>query len=150
LSEGEEAMQTVRINDKISVAKQPEIEAFAELAADGFKAVINNRPDGEDAQQPGSAAEKQAAADAGLAYTHIPVTGATITEADIRTFQAALANTDGPVLAHCKGGTRSLTLWVLGEVLDGRMRADEVRTFGEKRGFDLRGAEAWLAQHGGR
>jgi uncharacterized protein (TIGR01244 family) len=143
-------MQTVRINDKISVARQPEIEAFAELAADGFKAVINNRPDGEDAQQPGSAAEKQAAADAGLAYAHIPVTGATITEADIRAFQAALANTDGPVLAHCKGGTRSLTLWVLGEVLDGRIRADEVRAFGEQRGFDLRGAEAWLAQHGGR
>jgi hypothetical protein len=39
---------------------------------------------------------------------------------------------------------------VLGEVLDGRMRADEVRTFGEQRGFDLRGAEAWLAQHGRR
>ena len=140
-------MQTVRINDKISGAKQPEVEAFTELAADGFKAVINNRPDGEDAQQPGSAAEKQAAATAGMAYAHIPVTGATITEADVRAFQAALADADGPVLAHCKGGTRSLTLWVLGEVLDGRMRADEIRAFGEQRGFDLRGAEAWLARH---
>jgi hypothetical protein len=39
---------------------------------------------------------------------------------------------------------------VLGEVLDGRMRADEVRAFGEQRGLDLRGAEAWLAQRGGR
>ena len=29
----------------------------------------------------------------------------------------------GPVFAHCKGGTRALVLYTLGEVLDGRMKA---------------------------
>jgi uncharacterized protein (TIGR01244 family) len=145
-------MDSVRVNEKLAVSKQPELASFSKFAADGFKGIVNNRPDGEDAAQPGSAAEKAAADKAGLAYAHVPVTSAAITEADVRSFQKALAAVDGPVLAHCKGGTRSLTLWVLGEVLDGRMRADQVRAFGEQRGFDLRGAEAWLAQRaaGGR
>lgn len=142
-------MHPVRINDKISVASQPELGAFRQFAADGFKGLVNNRPDGEEAQQPGTAAEERAAGAAGLAYAHIPVTGASITEADVRAFQAVLARIDGPVLAHCKGGTRSLALWVIGEVLDGCMRADEVCAFGERHGFDLRGAEAWLARHAG-
>lgn len=138
-------MDPVRINEKLAVSKQPELASFSKFAADGFKGIVNNRPDGEDAAQPGSAAEKAAADKASLAYAHVPVTSAAITEADVRSFQKALAAVDGPVLAHCKGGTRSLTLWVLGEVLDGRMRTDQVRAFGKQRGFDLRGAEAWLA-----
>lgn len=139
-------MDSVRVNEKLAVSKQPELTSFSKFATDGFKGIVNNRPDGEDAAQPGSAAEKAAADKAGLAYAHVPVSSATITEIDVISFQKALAAVDGPVLAHCKGGTRSLTLWVLGEVLDGRMRAEQVRAFGEQRGFDLRGAETWLAQ----
>lgn len=141
-------MQPVKITDKLSVASQPAIEEFDGLAKAGFKSIINNRPDGEDQLQPGSAAEQRAAAAAELGYTHIPVTGATITDADVQRFQAAVEAADGPVLAHCKGGTRSLSLFVLGEVLAGRMKADEVRAFGARHGFDLAGAEAWLKRNG--
>ncbi len=52
-----------------------------------------------------------------------------------------------PVLAHCRGGTRSLTLHVLGEVLDGRMRWEDVLAYGADLGFDLTGASTWLNQH---
>lgn len=142
-------MRTAKITDKLTVAAQPSLTAFAALPQAGFAAVINNRPDGEDAAQPGTAAEAAAAQGAGLGYTHIPVTGPTITEADVRTFQAALASADGPVLAHCKGGTRALTLYVIGEVLDGRMAIQDVRGFGETHGFDLAGAEAWLRRREG-
>lgn len=141
-------MRMVRITDKLSVAAQPLLTAFAALPQAGFAAVINNRPDGEDAEQPGTVAEAAAAQGAGLGYTHIPVTGPTITEADVRRFQETIAASDGAVLAHCKGGTRALTLHVIGEVLDGRMAIHEVRSFGETHGFDLAGAEAWLRRHG--
>jgi uncharacterized protein (TIGR01244 family) len=141
-------MRVVKITDKLSVAKQPAVEEFGEIAGAGFSALINNRPDGEDQLQPGSAAEAKAASAAGLAYTHIPVTGATITAADVHKFHEAVEAADGPVLAHCKGGTRSLSLFVIGEVLAGRMRADEVRPFGARHGFDLAGAEAWLRSNG--
>lgn len=141
-------MHVVKITDKLSVAKQPGVEEFGALAKAGFKALINNRPDGEDQLQPGSAGEARAAEAAGLAYTHIPVTGATITGADVEKFRATVEAADGPVLAHCKGGTRSLSLFVIGEVVAGHMRADEVKAFGARHGFDLAGAEAWLTYNG--
>jgi uncharacterized protein (TIGR01244 family) len=141
-------MQPTRITDQLAVSKQPERADFAELAGQGFKAVINNRPDGEDAAQPGSAAEQQAAEQAGMDYIHIPVSLDAITEGDVRRFQSALADASGPVFAHCKTGTRSLTLWSIGEVLDGRMQRGDVIAFGQAHGYDLKAADAWLAHHG--
>jgi uncharacterized protein (TIGR01244 family) len=138
----------VQINDKIAIAGQLALADFPGVAAVGFKAVVNNRPDGEEATQPTSAEEAAAAAAAGLAYAHIPVTGASISEQDVRDLQAVLAQTDGPVLVHCRSGTRSLTLYAIGEVLDGRMDRNAVIPFGADIGIDLRGADAWLARHG--
>jgi uncharacterized protein (TIGR01244 family) len=138
----------VKINDKISIAGQLALEDFPGVAQLGFKAVVNNRPDGEEATQPTSAEEAAAAAAAGLAYAHIPVTGASIREQDVRDLQGVLAKTDGPVLVHCRSGTRSLTLYAIGEVLDGRMDRNAVIPFGADIGIDLRGADAWLARHG--
>lgn len=143
-------MTTAKISETLTVAGQPELQAFSGLASDGFAALVNLRPDGEDAGQPGHAAEKAAAETAGLAYRFVPVTGATVTTADIRAFQQAMREAGGRVFAHCKGGTRALTLHVLGEVLDGRMKRDEVEAFGRSRGFDLSGAVRWLEREAGR
>ncbi|SCB56180.1 TIGR01244 family protein [Rhizobium aethiopicum] len=137
-------MMPVRVNERISVAGQPDPADFADFATQGFAAVINARPEGEEPGQPGNAAEKMSAAAAGLSYSFVPVKGNEITEADIRAFQAAMAEAKGPVVAHCKSGTRALTLYALGEVLDGRMKATDVQTFGEGLGFDLAGACRWL------
>ncbi|EKS30401.1 bifunctional sulfur transferase/dioxygenase Blh [Afipia felis] len=138
-------MSAVKITDRLTVASQPEIGAISDLAKD-YAALINLRPDGEEPHQPGNDTERDAAANANLGYAFVPVTGSTITEADIRAFQQAVNAADGPVYAHCKGGTRVMTLYVLGEVLDGRMRREDVEAFGKTRGFDLAGAERWLAR----
>ncbi|WEK48768.1 MAG: TIGR01244 family sulfur transferase [Candidatus Kaistia colombiensis] len=138
----------IKINDKLSVAGQIALEDFAVLAGLGFKAVINNRPEGEEPTQPASAEEAAAAADAGLFYAHIPVTGPSIREQDVRALQAVLAKSDGPVLAHCRSGTRSLTLFAIGEVLDGRLKREDLPAFGAEHGIDMRGADAWLARQG--
>ncbi|PSJ52138.1 bifunctional sulfur transferase/dioxygenase Blh [Pseudaminobacter soli (ex Li et al. 2025)] len=140
-------MQTVKITDRLSVVAQPQLSDISDLAHAGFSALVNARPDQEEAVQPGTTAERRAASDAGLGYSYIPVTGATITEADIRAFQSAVANSGGPVIAHCKSGTRALALHALGEVLDGRMKADDVLAFGKQHGFDLSMAANWLARN---
>ncbi|MCA2376611.1 MAG: bifunctional sulfur transferase/dioxygenase Blh [Agrobacterium sp.] len=137
-------MSAVKINERLTVAGQPEIADFPSLSAQGYKSIINARPDDEDVGQPGNMREKSAAGTAGLTYNFIPVTGPTMTEADIRAFQQAMAAADGPVFAHCKGGTRALTLYVLGEALDARMQQSEIETFGRTHGFDLSGAVRWL------
>jgi len=141
------SVQIARISDRLSIAGQPDTGDFADFAEQGFRALVNVRPDREEPGQPGTCAEQRAAENAGLAYGFIPVTGPTITEADIRAFQCAVANAEGPVLAHCKSGTRALALHVLGEVLDGRMTAEDVLPFGRERGFDLSSAAGWLARY---
>lgn len=137
-------MQPIKISDTLAVGGQPTAADFSTLASQGFKAVINDRPDAEDMAQPGSAAEKKAAEEAGMAYVFIPVTGPAITDADVSAFQKAIRQSPGPVFAHCRTGLRTLTLHALGEVLDGRMKADDVLDFGSRIGFDLAGAKAWL------
>lgn len=141
-------MKPIVVDENLSIAGQPSKAQFAEIARAGFAAVINARPDGEEESQPGSAAEAAAAREVGLGYAHVPVTLKDIRESDVRAFQAALAAAGGPVLAHCKSGARALTLFALGEVLDGRMRADELPRFGQAHGHDLAAAAAWLAARG--
>src|SRR5690606_14207102 len=123
-------MTITRINDRLSVMPQPDPEEFNVLMASDFKAIINVRPDGEEAGQPGTKAEEKAAEYVGLSYSFIPVTVATITEADVRPFQGALEASEAPVVAHCKSGTRALLLYVIGEVLDNRMKVEDVHSFG--------------------
>jgi uncharacterized protein (TIGR01244 family) len=140
-------MRLTRIDDTLSVASQPTLAEIEALKDAGVTALINNRPDGEEPGLPGTAAEAAAAQAAGLAYHHLPVTGPTLGRAAIDAFRAAVAAAPGPVVAHCRSGTRSLTLHVLGAVLDGRLRRDEVLAFGTRHGFDLTGAVAWLDAH---
>lgn len=114
-------MSAIKISEKLSVSPQPSVDVIRSLRSLGFTTLINNRPDAEDALQPGTDAEKQAGEHCGLSYSFVPVTLGTITEADVRSFQKALDDSGGPVFAHCKSGTRSLSLYLIGEVLDGRM-----------------------------
>ncbi len=137
-------MNAVKISDVLTVAGQPGQNDILTLGRQGFSTIINARPDAEDAGQLGDAGERETAKAAGIAYHFLPVTRPTITEADVRAFQAAIVAADGPVFAHCKGGTRVLALHAIGEVLDGRMKANEVEAFGRNHGFDLSGATKWL------
>lgn len=139
-------MPVTKISEKLSVSTQPSIEDIERLHSQGFTTFINNRPDGEDTAQPGTDMEAQAADQGGLTYIHIPVTLKTITDADVGAFQDAMRQSDGPVLAHCKGGTRSLSLYVIGEVLDGRMETADIVTFGHQHGFDTSAAQAWFVR----
>ena len=138
-------MHTIKISPKLTVAAQPQLADFRAIAQDGFVLLINNRPDNEDPTQPGTVAEAEAARDAGLAYLHLPIGGAPLTEANVRAFHAAIESAAGPVLAHCRSGTRSLNVWLIGEVLEGRMTTEEVMALGRQVGIDMGGAEAWLS-----
>lgn len=140
-------MSLTPITEKLWVSPQPDVDDFEQYRAQGFTTLVNARPDGEDADQPGNKAEKDAARRAGMKYVFIPVTAASITEADVRAFQDAVADGDGKVLAHCKSGTRALLLHVIGEVLDGRMDRNGVAEFGRIHGFDLPAADKWLSRH---
>lgn len=127
-----------RVTDQISVAPQISPADMAEAARQGFKLVINNRPDGEDPAQPTSAEMQAAAEAAGLAYAHIPVRGGP-TPDQVAAQQELLAEAPGPVLAFCRSGTRSIVTWSLGEAVSGARSRDELIALGAAAGYDLSG-----------
>ncbi|MDO1581728.1 bifunctional sulfur transferase/dioxygenase Blh [Rhizobium oryzicola] len=136
-------MKMTRINDRLTVADQPMADDIASAAAQGFCTLINLRPDAEEGAL-GTRAEARHAGDAGLAYHFTPVTMDELTDADVEAFGSALASAKSPVLAHCKSGLRAVSLFALSEVLAGRMKADDVLSFGQQHGFDLTSAARWL------
>ena len=122
------------VTDAFAVAGQIRPEEMGELAG-RFTLVINNRPDGEEAGQPSHAELADAAQAAGLAYQFVPVAGAPSAE-QVAAVREAAGGTDGPVLAFCRTGTRSIIAWAAGEALAGRPVAELVAE-GAAAGYDL-------------
>ena len=139
-------MKPIAVTQKLAVAPQPKLLDFQELKRQGFTTVVNNRPDGEDPNQLGSAAEAEAARAAGLGYVHIPVTATGMTEDDARRLKEAIEQAPGPVLAHCRSGARSFYLWVLSGDLDSHTDAELLAKAAEL-GVDTNAARTWLAAH---
>jgi uncharacterized protein (TIGR01244 family) len=140
-------MDVKKINDTISVSPQMSPADMAEAAAQGFKTVINNRPDGEGGpDQPTSEAVEEAAKAAGLDYIYMPVVSGQISEANIAAFQKALANAQKPVLAYCRTGTRCTNLWALAEAPTGSV--SELVQQAADAGYDLRALAPVLQQRG--
>ena len=127
-----------RITDDISVAPQISVADVAEAARAGFKAIINNRPDGEEPGQPTSAQIEAAARDAGLAYAHIPVVGSP-GPAQVEAVREIVDAADGPILAFCRSGTRSIVTWSIGEAQSGALSRGEIVQLGRAAGYDLTG-----------
>lgn len=104
------------LTPSLSVSPQLSEADVAQAAQAGFRAIIDNRPDGEEPGQP-SAAEMQAlAASHGMGFAHVPTVGGKISDGDVAGMADALMRLDGPVLAYCRTGTRSTTLWALTQV----------------------------------
>ena len=102
-----------RLDDKTLVSGQIRPEEVAGLAAHGVTMLVNNRPDGEEPDQPAASAIEDAAEAAGISYRHVPILRG-IGPADVDAMQEALrAAGDGQMLAFCRSGTRSALTWAL-------------------------------------
>ena len=106
-------MQASRLTDSIAVAGQIAPEQVAQVAAAGFKVLVNNRPDGEEAGQPSSAQIETAALEAGLEYHHLPVTAQDFPGPDAAEMGTLFDDESRPVFAFCRTGTRCSNLWVV-------------------------------------
>ena len=104
-------MEYTRLSEQLSVAPQLRLEDLRQIAASGFVGIINNRPDGEAPDQPGSLELEAEAKRAGLGYWHVPVVPGAMTDKEVRAFADALREAGGPVLAFCRTGNRSSALW---------------------------------------
>lgn len=127
-----------RVTEDFSVSSQISPADMAMAAEQGFTLVINNRPDGEVPDQPSSAEMEAAARAAGMDYVHIPVRGSP-TDEQITANRLAIEDADGPVLAFCRSGTRSIVTWSIGQALSGVRSRSELSALGRQAGYDLSG-----------
>ncbi|MDO9337735.1 MAG: TIGR01244 family sulfur transferase [Caulobacter sp.] len=125
-----------QVTPDFAVAPQLAPEDMAEAAGRGFRLVINNRPDGEDPSQHPSAEMEAAARAAGMDYVHIPVRGGPTPE-QVDLNRKAIDAADGPVLAFCRSGTRSIVTWSIGQALAGREDRQTLVDQGAAAGYDL-------------
>lgn len=106
------------------------------LAALGVKAVISNRPDGEEVGQISAAHEAALAWRSGLKFRHVPSEKhALFTDAVVDGMADALRDLDGPIVAHCKSGIRSAIVWAAAVARS--QPVDCVLAALERCGFDL-------------
>ena len=98
------------IDPDFAVAPQIRPEDVAAIAAQGFRAILCNRPDDEETGQPAFAEIAAAAEAAGMPAAWVPVRSGMITEQDVEDFRAAMAALPKPVFAYCRSGARCQTL----------------------------------------
>lgn len=108
-------MNFVSVSPEFAASAQISAEDVAEIAALGYRAILCNRPDGEDPGQPAFAQIAAAAHAQGLTARHVPVISGRITPEDITDFRAALAHLPQPIFAYCRSGTRCRTLWQMAQ-----------------------------------
>ena len=125
------------LDEALSASPQIAPEDLPAIAAQGFRSVISNRPDGEEPGQPSAEALRQAAEAAGLAFAHVPVVGGAISDQDVADFREALADLPQPVFGFCRTGTRTTTLWALAHASD--TDAKDLISTAKTAGYDLSG-----------
>jgi uncharacterized protein (TIGR01244 family) len=101
-----------KINNNFSTTQQIQPSDMEEIKAKGFLAIINNRPDHEDSDQPINEEIKAAAEAAGLKYAHLPIKPSEITAENSNKMKAIIDELPAPVLGFCRTGTRSKNLYL--------------------------------------
>ena len=130
-------MKATVVEEDFAVAPQVSASDIADLAKEGVKTLINNRPDGEEPGQLSSAEARAQAEKLGLQYIYLPVRTDTISAADVDAFARALKMSPKPILAHCRSGTRCYLLWAATQAVQGKdVNQLVMRAAGD--GYDLR------------
>jgi len=127
-------MRIVKLTDTVAVSEQITPMDVAEIAAAGYRVLINNRPDGEVPGQPHNAEIEAAARAAGLEYHYLPVTAIDFPGPGFGKMTDLLDDDSRPVLAFCRSGTRCANLWVASR---GNHERDWARAVAGRLGFDL-------------
>ena len=106
-------MDIKNLNNSISVADQINENDLATIVKTGFKSLICNRPDGEGPDQPGFKEIEYAAKSLGLAIRYLPAESGKVTDEQGVEFGKLMDVLPKPILAYCRTGMRSTTMWAL-------------------------------------
>ncbi|MBP7942987.1 MAG: TIGR01244 family phosphatase [Polynucleobacter sp.] len=98
--------------DQFGTLGQIDPSHLAEIVKQGYKSVINNRPDFEGGPDQPTNEQIQAQAEAlGLSYAYLPVIPGAFTQDQVVEMARLLKTMPGPILAFCRSGARSTNLY---------------------------------------
>ena len=139
-------MTIKKITDKSFVSAQIQAADMGTIKAAGIRAIICNRPNGEDADQPSYEDIAAAAQASGIEIRYVPVRSGMVRDEDVAAHAAALKELPRPVLAYCRTGTRSATLWSLNEA--NKRPMSEILAATQAAGYDMNGVARRIANGG--
>ena len=128
-------MQIKNLTKDLAVSPQIMPADMPAIAAAGYRAIICNRPDGEGSDQPSVREVELAAEAAGLPVRYLPVATGQLSDEQAAVFGRLLQELPKPVLAYCRSGMRSASLW--GMSRGHTMAPDEVLGRAAGAGYDL-------------
>lgn len=124
----------VAITDSVWVAGQIQPQDIADLAQQGVRRIVCNRPDHEEHGQPERADLEAAATAAGVEFVFAPIQGMPGPEA---VSLVAEALEDGShVLLYCRSGMRSTAAWAMARSSAGD-DPEQLRALAANAGYDL-------------
>jgi sulfide:quinone oxidoreductase len=140
-------MDIRRLTPELSVSPQIVPADVPALQAAGYRALICNRPDGEGNDQPLFADIDAAARACGIEARYLPAESGKVSDEQGADFGALMAMLPKPVLAYCRTGMRSTTMWALSE--SGQRPLAGIIDVASRAGFDLNAVVRRIA-NGGR
>ena len=128
-------MMLNKIIDDYVVSEQITEEDIEILKSAGFKTIFCHRPDNEEQNQVSVKTIQSKVIKGGLNFVHQPVIGGQISQNDIDQFSDYYDESEKPIFAYCRTGTRSSMLWALSE--SGKRSKDEILKLTTAAGYNL-------------
>lgn len=125
------------ITPSFYVAEQLSLADLEILSEQGIQHVICNRPDNEGEGQIQSETISAAAQNLGMSFHLLPVLPGQFSDESIAEFGRLVKGLDGKVLAYCRTGTRSLSLWTLSN--PEQKSRSELLSLAESAGYNMSG-----------
>ena len=139
-------MDIKRLSAQLSVTPQILSADLPDLAQAGFKSIICNRPDGEGADQPGFSEIEQAALKLGMSARYLPTEAGKVSDAQGEEFGQLMESLPKPVVAYCRTGMRSTTMWALSQA--GQLDLPHIVQTAAAAGFPLQALVRRIANGG--
>ena len=136
------------LSAELSVSPQIVVTDMDAIAGAGFRSIICNRPDGEGADQPGYTEIERSGNERGLQIRYLPAESGKVTDEQGAAFGELMAELPKPVLAFCRTGMRSTTMWALTQAASVPLPLPQIMERSSKAGFDLKALIRRIANGG--
>lgn len=111
-------MELKQVDQEFWIADQIGPQDIEHIALKGIKTILCNRPDEEGFEQPNIIKIHKAALQYGIRVEYLPVERGQMNDDQVIAFKRLYKKSQKPLLAFCRSGTRSISLWALSQVAE--------------------------------